>query len=252
VEWLHKVAPRHVDHAVAVMQPLIRNPRIDRWAYMTERAPIPNQINSWDEFTATLRACFALSIRAERDVLCDAPADQAKPGFDGAAFLYCRFDQGLLLTLHRIEAAPACFERIALLRHDKSFRFDLSRRWQASALGTGQGRRPSSTSPGIEVGAQIAPITGARRDAHALCLCRDPSTGSPAGSHQLAAGDDLVGKREHRRGHVEAERLGGLEVQHEFELYRRLCGKVGRLFPFEDAIYIGSTAPEDVDGIGRV
>jgi hypothetical protein len=40
VEWLHKVAPRHVDHAVAVMQPLLRNPRIDRWAYMTEREPI--------------------------------------------------------------------------------------------------------------------------------------------------------------------------------------------------------------------
>jgi hypothetical protein len=40
VEWLQKIAPHHIDHAVAVMQGLLRSPRIDRWAYMTEREPI--------------------------------------------------------------------------------------------------------------------------------------------------------------------------------------------------------------------
>jgi len=40
VEWLKKIAPRHVDRAVEVMQALLRSSRIDRWAYMTEREPI--------------------------------------------------------------------------------------------------------------------------------------------------------------------------------------------------------------------
>jgi hypothetical protein len=40
VEWLEKIAPRHIDRAVEVMQALLRSPRIDRWAYMTERKPI--------------------------------------------------------------------------------------------------------------------------------------------------------------------------------------------------------------------
>jgi hypothetical protein len=40
IEWLQKIAPRHTDPAVEVMQLLLRNPRIDRWAYMTKREPI--------------------------------------------------------------------------------------------------------------------------------------------------------------------------------------------------------------------
>ena len=48
--------------------------------------------------------------------------------------------------------------------------------------------------------------------------------------------DSLVGEREQRRRHVETECFGGVEIDHELELYRRLCRKIGRLFSFEDAI----------------
>jgi hypothetical protein len=34
--------------------------------------------------------------------------------------------------------------------------------------------------------------------------------------------DDLVGAGEQRRGHVEAERLGGLEIDHQLVFHRRL------------------------------
>jgi hypothetical protein len=40
IEWLQTIAPSHIDRAVKVMQLLLRNPRIDRWAYMTKREPI--------------------------------------------------------------------------------------------------------------------------------------------------------------------------------------------------------------------
>jgi hypothetical protein len=40
VEWLRTVSPRHVDRAVQVMAALLRHPRVDQWAYMTEREPI--------------------------------------------------------------------------------------------------------------------------------------------------------------------------------------------------------------------
>jgi hypothetical protein len=40
VEWLRNIAPRHVDRAVEVMAALLRHPRVDQWAYMTQREPI--------------------------------------------------------------------------------------------------------------------------------------------------------------------------------------------------------------------
>ena len=40
VEWLEKIAPRHLDLAVAVMAALLRNSQVDQWAYMTQREPI--------------------------------------------------------------------------------------------------------------------------------------------------------------------------------------------------------------------
>jgi hypothetical protein len=40
VNWLHKIAPQHADHAVEVMAALLRHPRVDRWAYITNRETI--------------------------------------------------------------------------------------------------------------------------------------------------------------------------------------------------------------------
>jgi hypothetical protein len=40
VSRLEKISTRHVDQAVAVLAALLMNPRVDRWAYMTQRDPI--------------------------------------------------------------------------------------------------------------------------------------------------------------------------------------------------------------------
>jgi hypothetical protein len=40
VDWLHKISKQHVDKSVAVLSALLTNPRVDKWAYMTQREPI--------------------------------------------------------------------------------------------------------------------------------------------------------------------------------------------------------------------
>ena len=51
------------------------------------------------------------------------------------------------------------------------------------------------------------------------------------------------------RRHVEAERLGGLEVDHQLELDRGLDGKLARLRALEDAIGIGRRAPKIIEPV---
>ena len=61
--------------------------------------------------------------------------------------------------------------------------------------------------------------------------------------------DYLVGAREQRRRHGEAERLGRLEIDDQLELNRALHGKIARLFAFQDAIRIGRRAPKIIGPI---
>src|SRR5262249_4523805 len=61
--------------------------------------------------------------------------------------------------------------------------------------------------------------------------------------------DHLVGELLKMQGHIEAERLGRLQVDHQLELDWRLNGKLARLLAFEDAISIRRRTPKLVDNI---
>ena len=50
-----------------------------------------------------------------------------------------------------------------------------------------------------------------------------------------------VGTAAQCRRHVEAERLGGLEIDHCLEFGRRLHRQVGRLLAYEDAINVAAS-----------
>src|SRR5262252_6227443 len=51
-----------------------------------------------------------------------------------------------------------------------------------------------------------------------------------------ASFDHIVGATEQQRWHVEVQRLGGLEIDDQFKLCRRLDREVGRLLALEDAV----------------
>ena len=56
--------------------------------------------------------------------------------------------------------------------------------------------------------------------------------------------DHVVGKGEQLVGHGKAERLCGLEVDHQLELDWGLDGKLARFLALEDAIDIGRRSPK--------
>jgi len=56
--------------------------------------------------------------------------------------------------------------------------------------------------------------------------------------------DQLVGAGKHSLRNNNPERLGGLEVDHQLVLGRRLHPQVGRLFSLEDAVDVRGRTPE--------
>src|SRR3974390_604959 len=64
--------------------------------------------------------------------------------------------------------------------------------------------------------------------------------------------DHLVGGSQQRRGHRKAETLRGFQVDRQLVLRRRLHGKIGRPFTFEDAIDIGGGARMNIDGVRAI
>src|SRR5262249_37513029 len=64
--------------------------------------------------------------------------------------------------------------------------------------------------------------------------------------------DHLVGTGEQRRRNCEAKRLGGLEIDYQLVLGRRLYRETGRLFTLKDTINIKSGLPCLLHQIGAV
>ena len=64
--------------------------------------------------------------------------------------------------------------------------------------------------------------------------------------------DHLIGAGQQRRRHCEAERFGGLKVDHQLVPSRLLHWKIGGLGTFEDTVDVNCAALELVDPIGSV
>src|SRR5215831_13722632 len=64
--------------------------------------------------------------------------------------------------------------------------------------------------------------------------------------------DHLVGTAEQWQRHCDAERLGGLEVDHHLVLGGSLHGQISRLVAIQNAIDVGCGAPELVEKIWPV
>src|SRR5262249_36804139 len=62
----------------------------------------------------------------------------------------------------------------------------------------------------------------------------------------------LVRPREQHRRHTEPQRVGSLQVDHRFELGRRLHGKIARISALQNTVDVGCGATEDIDGIAPV
>src|SRR5215468_8855775 len=64
--------------------------------------------------------------------------------------------------------------------------------------------------------------------------------------------DHVVGALPQKQRHVEAERLGGFQIDHQLELVRSLDGEVARFCALEDAVTIGCCTLELAEWINAV
>src|SRR5262245_6501007 len=64
--------------------------------------------------------------------------------------------------------------------------------------------------------------------------------------------DHLVGASEHRRRHLETERLRGLQIDHQLVFVRRLHRQVGGLLALEDTIDVAGGEPVLLDDAGAI
>src|SRR5262245_43027986 len=64
--------------------------------------------------------------------------------------------------------------------------------------------------------------------------------------------DYLVGGAQERRRHVEAERLGRLEVDHKLVLGRCLHRQVAWILPLQNSIDVRRGSPEQINIVGAV
>jgi hypothetical protein len=70
--------------------------------------------------------------------------------------------------------------------------------------------------------------------------------------NRAASFDYLVGDREKRWGYVDAQGLGGSDIDGQFDLRGLLHWKISSLLTFEDAINVTGCAPKLVNDIGSV
>jgi hypothetical protein len=69
----------------------------------------------------------------------------------------------------------------------------------------------------------------------------------PGSAFAASSVDHIVGEGEQHRRHLNAERLGGLEVDDEVEFRGLLDGKIGRLGALQNLVDLDGGTPEIIE-----